>query len=91
VGDQAPFARRTVLEEVGGVPDLPLMEEFAMCRRLRTQGRLALAGATLQTSARRFKKYGILRTYALMGLIHWRYRLGTPPEALKKIYEKERF
>jgi uncharacterized membrane protein YbhN (UPF0104 family) len=34
-GDQALFIRREALAKIGGVPDMELMEEFEMCRRLR--------------------------------------------------------
>ena len=55
LGDQGIFLRRDVLEKIGGIPDWPLMEEYELCRRLRTVGRLALAPATVVTSARRFR------------------------------------
>ncbi|MBI3849495.1 MAG: TIGR04283 family arsenosugar biosynthesis glycosyltransferase [Verrucomicrobia bacterium] len=88
-GDQALFVRREDLEAVGGVPDLPLMEEFELCRRLRQRGRLALADATLVTSARRFAKLGVLRTYLRMWRVTTQYRLGTSPQELRRIYERE--
>lgn len=89
MGDQAIFCRRAVLEAVGGVPAIPLMEEFELCRRLRQAGRLALANATVSTSARRFRKRGVLRTYWRMAWVTGRYWMGTPPEQLRKIYERE--
>lgn len=89
-GDQALFVRREVLEEIGGVPDMALMEEFALCDRLNEVGRLALAGAKIQTSTRRFHRNGLLRTYALMGWVHLLYRLGYPPSDLKRIYDNGR-
>ena len=88
-GDQALFVRREVLEMVGGVPDMPLMEEFELCRRLRKAGRLALADATIVTSARRFVKLGVLRTYMRMWRVTTQYRLGTSPQELRRIYERE--
>jgi GT2 family glycosyltransferase len=45
--------RRAVLEAVGGMPNICLMEELELCRRLRRVGRLALADATVLASARR--------------------------------------
>jgi rSAM/selenodomain-associated transferase 2 len=87
-GDQGLFIRRDSLEKIGGVPDMELMEEFRLCQELRRIGRLALADATISTSARRFAKFGAIRTYWLMWLVTWKYRLGTPPEELKKVYER---
>ena len=89
MGDQAMFIHRDVLEQVGGVPDVPLMEEFELCRLLRARGRLALADATVVTSARRFAKLGVLRTYARMWHVTLLYHLGKPLPELRKIYERE--
>ncbi len=87
-GDQGMFVRRDVLERIGGVPDLPLMEEFALCRRLRQEGRLALADAVVLTSARRFRRLGVVRTYWRMWWVTMRYRFGTSPAELQRIYER---
>lgn len=87
LGDQALFVRRTVLERIGGVPDRPLMEEFELCRKLRREGRLVLAPATVVTSERRFRKLGVLRTYARMWRVSLGYYAGQPLDRLKRIYE----
>ena len=89
MGDQTMFIPREVLESVGGVPAMPLMEEFELCRRLRTVGHLALAGATVLTSTRRFAQGGIARTYLRMWRVTLRYYFGTPAHKLQRIYEKE--
>ena len=89
LGDQTMFIRREVLEEVGGVPDVPLMEEFELCRKLRSRGRLTLADAIVSTSARRFTKHGILRTYFRMGRVTIQYWLGTPLDELARLYEEK--
>jgi hypothetical protein len=68
---------------------MPLMEEFELCRRLRKVGRLALAEATVTTSARRFRKLGIIRTYLRMWKVATLYRLGTPPQELLRLYDKK--
>jgi rSAM/selenodomain-associated transferase 2 len=89
LGDQAMFIRREVLEQIGGVPDMALMEEFELCRRLRAAGRLTLAPATIATSARRFAKLGVVRTYLRMGWVTLRYWLGATPRKLQRLYEKK--
>lgn len=88
MGDQAMFIRRDALEAIGGVPDVPLMEEFELCRMLKRKGRLALAATTVITSARRFQKLGVLRTYARMWRVTLLYYLGTPLEKLRQLYER---
>ena len=87
-GDQGMFIRRAVLERIGGIPDMALMEEFALASRLRREGRLALADAIVLTSARRFRKLGVIRTYLRMWFVTTRYRLGVSPAELRKHYEK---
>jgi hypothetical protein len=72
---------------MGGVPDLPLMEDLEICRRLRKLGRLALADATVVTSARRFLQCGVLRTYWLMWKLTLLYWAGVSPERLRRMYD----
>jgi rSAM/selenodomain-associated transferase 2 len=61
-GDQALFLRRSVLEELGGVPQVPIMEDLDLVRALRDAGRLALLPQPAVTSARRYQAGGVLRT-----------------------------
>lgn len=88
-GDQGLFVRRRILEQVGGVPDVPLMEEFELCRSLRRVGRLVLAPATVSTSARRFARLGVVRTYWRMIWVTVRYWMGASAEQLDRIYNKK--
>ncbi len=87
MADQGIFLRRETLTRIGGVPDVPLMEEFELCQRLRPLGRLALADATVRTSARKFARLGVLRTYALMWRVTLGYYRGVPLEELRRRYE----
>lgn len=89
MGDQAMFVRREVLERIGGVPDVPLMEEFELCRELRPQGRFVLADTVVSTSARRFRARGVIRTYVRMWRVTLQYYFGTPLDELRRIYEKK--
>ena len=86
-GDQAIFVRRSALEQLGGMPPVPLMEEFELCRLLRSGGRLVLLRPSVSTSARRFCEKGILTTYVRMVRVLWLYRCGVSPAELQGIYE----
>ncbi len=87
MADQGIFLRRDTLVRIGGVPDVPLMEEFELCKRLRPLGRLALADATVRTSARKFARLGVLRTYLLMWRVTLGYYRGVPLEELRRWYQ----
>ena len=88
-GDQAIFVKRKALEQCGGVPDVPLMEEFELCKKLAVRGRLALASATVLTSARKFREHGTLKTYWRMMGVSVRYWLGASPQRLAEIYYRK--
>lgn len=87
-GDQTIFVRRDVLERGGGFPDAPLMEEFELFKRLRACGRVGLADVVVETSARKFLEFGIIRSYLLMGGVRCLYRIGTPLRELESIYRQ---
>jgi rSAM/selenodomain-associated transferase 2 len=61
-GDQALFLRRRVLEALGGVPQVPIMEDLDLVRGIRRQGRLVVLASPATTSARRYEARGALRT-----------------------------
>jgi len=85
-GDQAIFLSRQQFLEIGGFPDLPIMEDYELIRRLRCRGQIKLAPAAVLTSARRWRQLGILRTTAINQTIVLAYRLGISPEQLARWY-----
>lgn len=88
-GDQAFFARRDVLESAGGIPDWPLLEDVELRRRLRLQGRFVKLAARVTTSARRFERFGVVRSQLLNVLIVAGYWLGLSPRWLAARYRSE--
>ena len=64
-GDQAIFVRRRVLDAVGGVPDVPVMEDLDLVKAMKRHGRVAALALPVTTSARRYLEAGPLRTMAL--------------------------
>ena len=83
-GDQGLLVSRALLDKVGGVPALPLMEDVALARRLR--GRLRPLSARAVTSAAKYEQQGWFRRGArnLGTLI--RYFAGVSPEKLAQRY-----
>jgi rSAM/selenodomain-associated transferase 2 len=78
-GDQAIFVRANVFHEIGGFPDVPIMEDYVLIRRLRRIGRIEIAPASVVTSARRWIKHGVWRTTLNNQIYIAAYWLGVPP------------
>ena len=75
-GDQALFARRAALVACGGVPQVPIAEDLDLVRALHREGRLALLPLDAVTSARRYLRGGVLRTWWRHGVALAAWRLG---------------
>ncbi|KNE84288.1 MULTISPECIES: TIGR04283 family arsenosugar biosynthesis glycosyltransferase [Streptomyces] len=85
-GDQAMFVRRTVFDALGGFPDLAIMEDLEMSRRLHRRGRLCLLPATSTASSRRLTAHGTWRMIAFMQYLKLLYFAGVDPEAIRARY-----
>lgn len=89
-GDQAIFARKTTFEALGGFPDIPICEDLDFARRLKRAGRVACLRGEVITSARRWKKGGIIRTVLRMWTIRSLYLAGVAPARLARRYSDVR-
>jgi rSAM/selenodomain-associated transferase 2 len=85
-GDQAIFVRRAAFDAVGGYPDIALMEDIELCRRLKRRGRLAALRVRVTTSARKWEREGPLRTIGLMWTLRLLYFCGVAPARLHRWY-----
>jgi rSAM/selenodomain-associated transferase 2 len=85
-GDQAIFVTRAAFDAIGGFPAQPLMEDIAFSARIRHISRPAYIRARVTTSARRWRKQGILRTVFLMWRLRLAYFLGADPARLARQY-----
>ena len=89
-GDQAIFINRTTFLAIGGYPDIPLMEDVAISKRLRKHCKLAALKDKVVTSNRRWRQNGFIRTILLMWKLRFLYWLGVTPEKLKLKYQDSR-
>jgi rSAM/selenodomain-associated transferase 2/rSAM/selenodomain-associated transferase 1 len=85
-GDQGLFVRRDLFEAVGGYPDMPLMEDVELVRRIHGRTRLYKATSAVVTSARRWERDGWFRRSATNLTILLRYRLGADVRRLARHY-----
>ena len=86
-GDQAIFVRRALFVQLGGYPEIPLMEDIALCKLLKRAARPANLSARVVTSSRRWEQRGIIRTVVLMWRMRLAYALGASPQRLAKLYQ----
>jgi rSAM/selenodomain-associated transferase 2 len=85
-GDQAIFVRRDAFLAVGAFPGVALMEDIALCKRLKRIARPACLRARVTTSGRRWEKHGVLRTIVLMWRLRASYFFGADPQQLALRY-----
>lgn len=85
-GDQALFVRRFAFDAVGGFPDLPIMEDLELSRRVARVGDLVVLTAASIASTRRFDEHGTWRMLVFMQwlkLLHFR---GIDPQRIARCY-----
>ncbi|MDP6380336.1 MAG: TIGR04283 family arsenosugar biosynthesis glycosyltransferase [Phycisphaerae bacterium] len=85
-GDQAIFLRAEVFDKLGGFPDMPIMEDLELVRRLRRLGQIVIAPAAAVTSGRRWSHLGPLRTTLINQVVIAGYYLGVSPARLAGWY-----
>ena len=85
-GDQGIFVHRQTFETVGGFPEIPLMEDIEISRRLKRLAAPCALRQRLATSSRRWERQGIIRTIWLMWRLRFAYALGADPAGLARKY-----
>jgi len=81
--DRASQHDRPRLQRFGGFPDLPLMEDLALSRRLRRRGRIRTVNARVRVSGRRFLERPVYYTL-VVNLFPLLRRLGVPAARLAR-------
>lgn len=89
-GDQGMFVTRSLFEAVGGFPEIALMEDVELSRRLKRYGRPLCLRHRMGVSARRWQTYGTVRTIVLMWRLRFAYWLGADPDVLALRYAAHR-
>lgn len=89
-GDQAIFLKASIFKEIGGFPNLPIMEDFEFMRCLKRYGKIAILPTPVVTSGRRWQKLGVVRTTLINQLIIIGYFLGVPLAKLACWYRQRK-
>jgi rSAM/selenodomain-associated transferase 2 len=85
-GDQAMFVERSAFAATGGFPDIALMEDIELSRRLKRLGRPSCLRARVTTSGRRWEKHGVVRTVLTMWRLRLAFFFGAAPAKLAVRY-----
>ncbi len=89
-GDQGIFVTKSLFHAIGGYPDMVIMEDFELIRRLKRRGKIVILDSAVNTSPRRWQNMGIFKTWLLNQMIAIAYILGYPPERLAGWYHREK-
>ncbi len=90
-GDQVIFVTRSLFEQLGGYPEIALMEDIAFSRQLNAITPPCCITEKVRSSARRWESFGVWRTIFLMWTIRLRYFMGEHPDVLAKLYQQGKF
>jgi rSAM/selenodomain-associated transferase 2 len=85
-GDQALFFHRDLFFLTGGFPKIPVMEDYVLVKKIRRSVPVYISRLKVVTSARRWQKLGVARTFIINQLMILGYHLGIPAEKLDRFY-----
>lgn len=85
-GDHGFFCRRSVFLDLGGFPEVPLMEDVEFFRGLQRHGRVSYSHKRIVVSPRRYERVGRVRLTMAYGLIATLYVIGVPLSKLASLY-----
>jgi rSAM/selenodomain-associated transferase 2 len=87
-GDHGIFCRRSDYAAAGGFPEMPLMEDVAFFRLLRSRGRVRILSDRIIADDRRYQAIGPARLTFAYGLIAALYYLRAPLPLLSRTYRR---
>lgn len=85
-GDQGIFTTSSTIRRAGGYPELPIMEDFELMRRLKKIGRIKIVPEYVTTSSRRQEKIGLLKSTLINQVVIAAYLAGISPERIARWY-----
>jgi len=89
-GDQAIFMFSKVFHQTGGFPNIPIMEDFELIRRLQKIGDVVTLPVPVMTSPRRWMNHGILKTTLINQLVVISYFMGISSDTIFRLYRRNK-
>lgn len=84
-GDQAQFFRKNYFIKIGGFKDIPVMEDVEIMQRVKKDGKkIHISAEKITTSARRWRKNGLIRTTLNNHITRILYSFGVSADNLLK-------
>lgn len=87
--DHCVAARRSLLDDIGGVPDMDIFEDTVLSQRLGQQAPPVVLAGTVVTSARRYRDRGVYRQALLNQMLKVMYHLKLNPQWMNRLYEQK--
>ena len=85
-GDQAIFVTRDLFRQLGGFPEIAIMEDVALTRKLKRHARTIRVRTPVVTSARRWESRGYFWTIFQMWMMRFLFWVGVSPQTLARLY-----
>ena len=85
-GDHVLFMSKEVYLRCGGFPDIPIMEDIELSKKLRKYSWPICLNEHVTTSSRKWEQQGVLKTILLMWRLRILFYFGTPAEKIKEYY-----
>lgn len=86
--DHCVAVRRSLLTDIGGVPDMDIFEDTLLSQRLSQYGVPAILPGKVITSARRYRSRGIYRQALMNQALKLMYHLKLEPRWMNHLYER---
>jgi rSAM/selenodomain-associated transferase 2 len=87
-GDQAIFVQRELFEELGGFPEVRLMEDLLLMKQLRRKAWPVLLPGPVCVDPRRWQRHGIVRQTLRNWWLLAAHKLGAHPDRLADHYRR---
>jgi len=85
-GDQAIFTTHQNFNTVGGYPEVPILEDVLLIKKLKKLGGIKTTSKAVITSGRRWQKLGLVKTTLINQKIMLGHLFGLSPQFLKSWY-----
>jgi len=90
LGDHGIFVKKELFQKIGGYPEIPIMEDIELVKKLKNISRGKRIDHYVLTSVRRFERGGIFTTVFNISMIRIAYYFGKSPDTLSSWYLNHR-